>query len=508
MVSPLRSMRARIVLMNTLILAALFGAIGAAIPPLVRSTMLRSIDRELQNRAERSLQGPGHGPRFRGGPDGPPGPPIDENGEPGSPLGDRSGEFNRPGSRGKGRPPMPPEPPTEAGTVLRPRQIPLNSQSGAPAPPAPWDPAAYSASAARQQVWSTVWVDGEPVRVLSVPFPPRGPVESVLQMPYPLSEVERAISSLIGTLLALAPIALLAAAGGGYALTGRALRPVAQITSAAAQIGAQDLERRIPVEGEDEFARLAATFNGMLERLDLAFADRERLITQLREAVEQQRRFTADASHELKTPLTAIKANTSLLLSGSPTVEDYREASAEIDVAAGIMSRLVQDLLILARSDAGQLAREKTDVPLLAPIERAASQARKTSAAPICVDVPPGLIVNGQEDALVRLFSNLLDNAARHTPADGSITVHAGHENGFASVSVIDTGSGIPPEHLPHLGERFYRVDTHRARAYGGSGLGVAICHEIASAHGGTLSIASAVGTGTTVTVRLPIAAA
>jgi signal transduction histidine kinase len=400
---------------------------------------------------------------------------------------------------------MPPEPPTEAGTVLRPRLIPLNVQPGAPSPPEPWDPKGFAESSSRQLVWSTIDVDGEPVRVLSVPFPPRGPVESVLQMPYPLSEVERAVSGLIGTLLALAPVALLAAAAGGYALTGRALRPVARITAAAEQIGARDLERRIPVEGEDEFARLAATFNGMLARLDLAFDERERLIAQLREAVEQQRRFTADASHELKTPLTAIKANTSLLLSGSPTAEEYHEATAEIDEAAGAMSRLVQDLLLLARSDAGQVAREKTAVLLVEPIQRAAAQIRKTAAAPICVDVPPHLIVNGHEDALARLFANLLDNAARHTPADGAITVKASEDCGFAVVSVIDTGSGIASEHLPHLGERFYRVDAHRARAYGGSGLGLAICREIAAAHNGDLSITSEVGKGTTVTIRLPV---
>lgn len=484
-------MRARIVLMNTLILAALFGAVGVSLPPLVRSTMLRSIDSELRNRAERFLGGPPPGPRFRGEPDGPP-----EEGP---------GGFNPPERRGPGRPMMPPEPPTEAGTVLRPRQVPLNMEPGAPVPPEPWDPKAFTEAASRRLVWSTIRVDGEPVRVLSVPFPPRGVVESVLQMPYPLAEVERAVSGLIGTLLALAPLALLASAAGGYVVTGRALRPVARITAAAGQIGARDLEQRIPVEGDDEFARLAATFNGMLERLDLAFDERERLIARLREAVEQQRRFTADASHELKTPLTAIKANTSLLLSGSPTPEEYREATAEIDEAAGAMSRLVQDLLLLARSDAGQLAREKTPVPLAEPIQRAAAQVRKTSAAPIRVEAPPDLIVNGHEDALARLFSNLLDNAARHTPAEGSITVQATADHGFATVRVIDTGSGIPREHLPHLGERFYRVDTHRARAHGGSGLGLAICREIAAAHNGDLSIASTIGKGTTVTVRLPL---
>jgi signal transduction histidine kinase len=321
-----------------------------------------------------------------------------------------------------------------------------------------------------------------------------------------LSETERAVSGLVTTLLTIAPLALLAAAAGGYALTGRALRPVAQITMAAEQIGAEDLKRRIPVSGEDEFGRLALTFNGMLERLDVAFYERERLISQLRDMVEQQRRFTADASHELKTPLTAIKANTSLLLSGNPSPEDYCEATREIDEAAGSMSRLVQDLLLLARSDAGQLALETAAVPVLEPVERAVEQVRKSSAAPITIDVPPDLVVQGHEDSLTRLFLNLLDNAARHTPSDGSITIRGKRECDAVVVEVVDTGTGISPDHLPRLGERFYRVDTHRARAHGGTGLGLAICGEIARAHGGELSIASEPGQGTTVTVRLPMA--
>jgi len=505
------SMRTRIVLMNTAILAALFGAIGAALPPLVRAAMYRSIDRELLDRTRR-FAGPPPGPglRFPGGrglPDGPqapdeanspssparPGPPDEQPDEPAGGPGTPRGPFG------------PPEPPTVAGTVLRPREIPLKPEARRPAPPAPWDASALRTAQSHRPVYSTVAVDGEPVRVLSVALPPDGEPRSILQIPYPLSEVERAVGGLSATLLALAPLALLAAGAGGYFLTGRALRPVSRMTVAAEEIGAADLARRIPVEGDDEFARLATTFNGMLERLGTAFGERERLIAQLREMVERQRRFTADASHELKTPLTAIKANTSLLLSGSPDEHDYREATKEIDSAASLMARLVQDLLLLARSDAGQLVRESLPVPLVVPIARAVEQVRRGSAAHVCSEVPPDIVVSGEEDALTRLFANLLDNAARHTPENGSIRVRAGLLADEVVVEVEDSGSGIAPEHLPHVGERFYRVDTHRARAHGGTGLGLAICREIAAAHGGSLEIASTVGRGTTVTVRLPL---
>ena len=250
--------------------------------------------------------------------------------------------------------------------------------------------------------------------------------------------------------------------------------------------------------GKDEFSELAGTFNGMLGRLELAF-------TRLGQALEQQRRFTADASHELRTPLTIIKANTSLALEEERSNAEYRRALEAADRAADATNRIVQDLLLLARGDAGQLRMELRPLHINEVLERAVEAFESFSTAPIAREwTEPSLLVPGDSHHLLRLFSNLLENAVRHTPPTGRITVTAGAEGDSAVVRITDTGEGIPPEHLPHVCERFYRVDAARARRHGGTGLGLAICQSIAEAHHGSLAIESVVGLGTTVIVRLP----
>ncbi len=336
------------------------------------------------------------------------------------------------------------------------------------------------------------------MRVFSVPLRRDEIVVGAVQVAFPLTDINRAIASLNRTLLTLAPLALLIAGAGGAFLTDRALRPVRHISQAAEQIEAKDLSGRLPVTGKDEFSELARTFNAMLGRLEEAF-------TLLEKAFEQQRRFTADASHELRTPLTVIKANTSLALRGTRTVEDYRRALEAADRAADMTTSIVQDLLLLARSDAGNLGLSADVMPIQQVLERASEAVRNPENAPVRLNIfDADLSVVGNENELIRLFSNLLENAARHTPVDGTITVTAHSEEKTLVVTVADTGEGIPPEHLPHVTERFYRVDASRTRPSGGTGLGLAICRSIVEAHGGTLSITSAVGKGTTVTVTLP----
>ncbi len=285
------------------------------------------------------------------------------------------------------------------------------------------------------------------------------------------------------------------AAVGGAFLTGRMILPVRDMTRAAGRIGAQDLSQRLPAAGHDEFSELAATFNGLLERLEKAF--------------EQQRRFTADASHELRTPLTAILANTSLTLAGPATLAESTQALQATQRAATRMNRIVQDLLGLARSDAGQVEMDLEPIPIRPLLEAAVEALAGSNHAPVHFDVPPEpLFIVGDDHALTRLFTNLLDNAARHTSPSGRITVTASRESSLVNVTVADTGEGIPPEHLPHVCERFYRVDPARARAGGGTGLGLAISQSIIEAHGGTLSLESQVAVGTRVCVTLSVAPA
>jgi heavy metal sensor kinase len=334
------------------------------------------------------------------------------------------------------------------------------------------------------------WGDGA-VRVFSAPIWRDGKIIGVVQTAAPLAETRRAMAGVTRTLLLLMPAALLLAGLGGAFLTERSLRPVREITDAARNIGASNLTARLPVRGRDEFAQLAEMLNGMLGRIEDAFS--------------RQKRFTADASHELKTPLSIIKVSSSMALEERMTPEEYQQSLRAIDRATDRANRVVQDLLLLARSDNGSLPLH----PVTLSVEDVLDEARDSlpgSGVPITMDVTPGLVVRADRHHVARLLTNLLENARRHTPADGEILVAARRDGAFAEILVADTGEGIPAEHLPHIGEPFYRVDAARTRDKGGTGLGLAICRTIAQAHGGTLTVESTVGEGTKVRVHLPLA--
>ncbi|RYG26998.1 HAMP domain-containing histidine kinase, partial [bacterium] len=275
------------------------------------------------------------------------------------------------------------------------------------------------------------------------------------------------------------------------------------ITENAQQIGGSNLAERLPVVGQDEFAGLAKTLNGMLGRLEDAFRLEQATTQQLRETVEQQRRFTADASHELKTPLATIKAHTGLLKMGELPEEDAESVGA-IDTAANRMTGLVNDLLILARADGGSLVAKTANVDLMEAVNEAVC-----AVSPGGVDVRPAprpLVVEGNAEAITRLFINLLDNAKKYAGTDERVEVRFAKRGDTVEIAVVDHGVGIAPEHLSRLFNRFYRPDTSRTSETGGTGLGLAICREIATAHGGTIEVASTVGKGTTFTVVLPLA--
>lgn len=451
----LRSLRWRLILWNAAILALVFGALGAALLYAVERSLIASVDRELASRVGMIVQN---------GPPGAMGPP------PGDPA-----------------------------SMFAPRLIAVDGSVNMP-PYVPWDPQAYrQALAEHRPIYSTVIEKGQAVRVVSQPFPENedGP-GGVIQAPYLLTDIYAAIAKGQRTLLSLLPLALLGAGLGGKWLMDRSLRSVRKIARTAERIGAEDLTRRLDDSGGDEFASLAATFNRMLGRLELGFAEQQRLL-------ELQRRFTADASHELQTPVAVVKANTSLTLTGDADREDCLLALKEIDSAADSMTKLVQDLLLLARSDGGRLGRNRAVVPIREVVERAIE--RVSHRRPSILLLPDGeaLCVEAHEDELIRVFVNLLENAQRHTPPDGSIEAAIRAEGDRVVVTVADSGAGIAPEHLPHLGERFYRVDSGRARTEGGTGLGLSICRSIIEAHSGALAFESAVGDGTTVTVSLPL---
>ncbi|KXK13802.1 MAG: PAS domain S-box, partial [Armatimonadetes bacterium OLB18] len=286
--------------------------------------------------------------------------------------------------------------------------------------------------------------------------------------------------------------------------TSRALRPVGELARAAERIGQHELSERIPVTGDDELGNLANTFNQMLERLETAFSEQKSAFAKLEEQYELQRRFTADASHELRTPLTRIKVSASSALGGTEGESDLKRALEIVDRSADDMDRLIRRLLLLARSDAGQLIQGSQDVDLVdlcAEFQKPAADGEPA----VQIDAPEGpLFVFGDPDLLSRAIGNLVENAVRHTPSSGHVTLRLASDSDEIRVTVEDDGEGIPPEALPHVFERFFRVDSARSRSEGGAGLGLAIVKSVAQAHGGSVAIDSELGKGTKVTLRLP----
>ena len=494
-----RSVRARLALWNVGILALVLAVLGTAFRLRLEYTGTAEVDRTLTAAAHSMWELKDRPPPHH---DGHPGEPPSFDDHPMQPP--HGGSHPLP--RLLGEPHWPPSPGDGPFSAYQPRFLDLHGNRLFAPPDAPreravpWDQNSFAQSAQGQEVSATIQPGPKPLRVFSAPIRRGGTIIGVAQLVSSLAPLRQEVARLTRTLLTLIPLALLVAGLGGAFLTDRALRPVRALGQAASRIEASDLSRRLPATGGDEFAALAVTFNGMLSRLEQAFQAMEA-------AYEQQRRFTADASHELRTPLTVIKANTSLaLLSGSSA--DYRRALEAADLGANRTIRLIQDLLLLARADAGQEppAREVVSLAdILAQAAESVQAAQKLTHAALHLHLPRAtLCLQGDPDSLRRLFVNLLENALRHTPPDGAVTVSAQEAGSSVNVTVADTGEGIAPEHLPHLFDRFYRADAARSRAAGGTGLGLAICRSIAEAHGGTMTLESEVGVGTTVSVILP----
>ena len=356
--------------------------------------------------------------------------------------------------------------------------------------------AASAREAGSGPLLTTVALQGDEWRVLSQPVDGGGQTTAVLQVARSEQGVEVALDRLLLLMGLAVPLALLLAVAGGLFLASRALGPIDRITRTAARIGAADLSRRLALPASpDEVGRLAATFDRMLERLEEAFA--------------RQRRFTADASHELRTPLALLTSRADVALARPRTLAEYREALTGVRDDAARMAQLLGELLTLARVDRGQelLAREPVALADLVADTLAALEPLATDRQ-VALQVGALLpcIVTGDQTRLTQLLINLVDNALKYTPAGGRVTVGLARDADMALLSVADTGIGIPPEHLPRLFERFYRVDAARTRTAGGAGLGLAIAEWIAQAHGGTIAVTSRSGGGSVFSVRLPLA--
>jgi heavy metal sensor kinase len=292
------------------------------------------------------------------------------------------------------------------------------------------------------------------------------------------------------------PVLLCAATLGGHWMSQRALAPVDEITRAAQKISPTDLTARVelPRTG-DELDRLAETLNAMLQRIQSAF--------------EQMKQFTADASHDLRTPISVIRTRAEITLRKPRTEEQYREALNEIVAESERLSELIDKLRLLARTDVGTEALTFTRVDLC-DIAREASAEGKTLAESRHIEwsqaLPEfSLWVGGDADALRRLFLILIDNAIKYTPQHGTVSLRVTNTDGKAYVEVVDTGIGIAEVDLPHIFDRFYRADSARSRDSGGFGLGLSIGNWIAKAHQADITVKSVVGKGSRFQVRLPL---
>ncbi len=287
--------------------------------------------------------------------------------------------------------------------------------------------------------------------------------------------------------------ALLGAAGA-YWITRQGLRPVRQLSQAVQEIQADSLDRRVALTGPpDEVKALADAFDHMLERLQQAF--------------EQQSRFVADAAHELRTPLTTLRTHLEVI-QGDPSaaLSDYREMAQTMDRTLSRMERLVEDLLLLAR---GEMEIRREIVPLEVLLTEVMNEMRPLAQAcevALKLDVVGEPAVLADPPLLARAVSNLVENGIRYNRPGGSVIVTAYPEGGGFAIQVRDTGIGIPPEELPHIFERFYRVDRSRDRHRGGAGLGLSIAAHIVRLHGGHIQVKSQPGTGSIFTIWLPAA--
>ena len=310
-------------------------------------------------------------------------------------------------------------------------------------------------------------------------------------------EVTTSWREILGSALVVLPFVVLLAAAGAYLLAGNVLEPVDRIRQEVEAItDGRSLHRRVAVEGDDEMSRLANTLNAMIGRLETSFSG--------------LRRFTADASHELKTPLTVLRADVERSMSAPPNSTEQMIALEEALQETARMTSLVDSLLTLARADEGRFDLFLEPVVL----KEMAQEVYETglilgepAEITVIMNDAEDITLQGERARLRQLFMNLVENAIKYTPKGGTVTLSLTRLDGMAQFSVQDTGMGIAAADLPHIFERFFRADRARTRLVerSGSGLGLAICQWIAQAHGGQLTVQSRLHRGSTFTVLLPI---
>jgi heavy metal sensor kinase len=310
----------------------------------------------------------------------------------------------------------------------------------------------------------------------------------------PLSVIEEGLRRLRRDFFAGVPLILLIASLGGYFLARKSLAPIALMGEQTRRITAEKLSARLDVANpRDEAGRLATTINELLGRLDTSF--------------KEQQRFVADASHELRTPLAVLRGEAEVALGQERDSSEYKETLILIKDEAERLTRIVENLFLLARQplDASGYLKEPVLLnDVVADCARAARVLANQKGLRLDIEDSSPVTVNGNYEMLQRMLLNLLDNAVKYTAEGGRICVTLGLHDAQARISVSDTGLGIPAEDQSRIFDRFYRVDKARSRALGGAGLGLSIARTVVEGHGGTISVESDLGRGSTFQIKLP----
>lgn len=344
-------------------------------------------------------------------------------------------------------------------------------------------------------ILENVRVDKTPLRMASARVLVDGHPYSV-QVAAPMGEFLESLDRFRWTLIVFIPIVLLASSAGGYWVSRRALRPVGQITATARSISIQNLSDRLSVpQTGDELQRLSETLNEMLGRLN----DSIRRITQ----------FTADASHELRAPIALIRTTAELTLGRPRLPEEYEQAMKEVLVESERTTRLLESLLTLARGDSGIENPELIPMDLSAALGDAVAEGRRFAEEKeiaLHCEIPyAAMEINGDPDAMRRVFLILIDNAVKYTEAGGDVRISLHASDGWAEAVVADTGIGITKDDQARIFDRFWRVDKVRSRDAGGVGLGLSIAHWAVHQHGGRISVESESGQGSVFRVFVPL---
>ncbi|MDD2902536.1 MAG: heavy metal sensor histidine kinase [Syntrophales bacterium] len=368
-------------------------------------------------------------------------------------------------------------------------------QPGSRAGKLPLSPQAFKNALRGLSTFETLERSGPyPFRVLTMPVIKAGRVVNLVQVGISLENVIETRRRFLLIMAGVLPLGLLLATAGGWVLARRALKPVDQMTRAARRISGEDLTERLQETGtDDELDRLAKTLNEMLGRLD--------------DFLGQIRQFSADAAHELQTPLTILKGEIEVALRSPRTPVEYQQVLNSSLEEIERISSLVAGLLLLARADRGVLRLDLRPLDLPELLQEVGEQLRlvaENREVSLNYGVLEPSVIQGDREHFQRLLLNLIDNAIKYTPAGGSVTLSLRCLGQEAQVAITDTGLGLTEEEQAQIFHRFYRAEAARSQSGGGAGLGLSIAQSIAAAHGGKIEVESLPGRGSTFTVSLP----